>query len=147
MAVDGSGDIFIADTGNQRVREVNSSTGNIGTVAGNGTAGYLGDGGLATATELKSPWSVAVDAKGDLFIADSGNNRLREVSASGIITTLAGNGTSGYAGDGGPASAAELAGPEGVALDSVATFSSPTPPTIGSARWRHRCSSTWSRRR
>ena len=91
-------------------------------MAGNGTAGYLGDGGPATATELNSPWSVAVDAAGNLIIADSANNRIREVSPSGTITTLAGYGQSGYNGDGGPLWASGTCGPEGVALDSAGNF-------------------------
>ena len=88
----------------------------ITTVAGNGTGGYSGDGGPATAAELDLPGGVAVDAAGNLFIADTGNNCIREVNAShAVITTVAGNGTAGYGGDGGQADAAQLAGPESVA--------------------------------
>ena len=75
MAVDSAGDIFIADAGNNRIREVNHATGLITTVAGNGDQGYSGDGGQATAAELDSPDGVAVDSAGDIFIADTGNNR------------------------------------------------------------------------
>ena len=83
--------------------EVNQATGVITTVAGNGIWGYAGDGGLATSAELSDPSGVAVDAAGDLFIADSGNDRIREVNhATGVITTIAGNGSFGYSGDGGP---------------------------------------------
>ena len=118
--MDSAGDLFIADTGNNVVREVNASTGAITTVAGNGTAGYSGDNGPATAAELASPAGVAVDSAGDLFIADTGNNVIREVNLStGMITTVAGNGTDGYSGDGGQATAAELNDPEGVAVDSA----------------------------
>ncbi len=117
VALDASGDLFIADTANNVVREVNGQTGDITTIAGNGTAGYLGDGGPAKAAELSDPTGVAVDSSGDLFIADCGNNVVREVNLkTGIITTIAGNGTDGYSGDGGPATAAELAGPTSVAL-------------------------------
>jgi sugar lactone lactonase YvrE len=118
IAVNASGDIFIADTLNQRVRRVDHATQVITTVAGNGAAGFSGDGGSATATDLNSPLAVAVDGAGNLFISDTGNNRVREVSG-GIITTYAGNGTSAYAGENGPANAASLNGPLGLAVDSV----------------------------
>src|SRR5208283_3797031 len=89
------------------------------TVAGNGTIGFAGDGGLATAAEFNSPEGVAVDASGNLYIGDVDNQRIRAVNLStGIITTIAGNGTSGFSGDGGLATAAELAGPFGVAVDA-----------------------------
>src|SRR5258706_453167 len=96
----------------------------ITTVAGNGTTGFSGDGGPATAASLWGPCAVAVDSSGNLFIADQGNNRIRRVDAStGIITTVAGNGPSGsqgaFGGDGGPATAAALNGPSGVAVDSA----------------------------
>ena len=118
VAVDASGDIFIADTLNNVIREVIASTGVITTVAGTGTAGYSGDKGQATAAKLDGPWSVAVDSSGDLFIADTGNNVIREVSA-GVITTVAGNNIVGYSGDGGQATAAELDRPTDVAVDSA----------------------------
>ncbi len=118
VAVDDSGDLFIADSLNNVVREVNLNTGIITTVAGNGTQGYSGDGGPATAAELSGPDGLAVDGSGDLFIADSGNHEVREVNLNtGIITTIAGNGTAGYSGDGGPATAAELSYPSGFAVD------------------------------
>ena len=82
VAVDAAGDLFIADSGNNVVREVNARPAIITTVAGNGTAGYSGDGGPATAAELNDPDGVAVDSAGDLFIADSGNNVIREVDSS-----------------------------------------------------------------
>jgi uncharacterized protein (TIGR03437 family) len=107
VAVDGGGNLFIADGGNYRVRKV-SPEGIITTVAGNGTSGFSGDGGRATSAQLNRPGSVAVDAAGNLFIADGGNQRIRKVSPSGIITTVAGNGTQGYFGDGGPATSAQL---------------------------------------
>jgi hypothetical protein len=96
------------------------ATGNITTIAGNGTAGSSGDGGLATAAELNGPVGVAVDTAGDLFISDSGNHMVREVlETTGDIITVAGNGKAGYAGDNGPATAAELNHPVGLAFDSA----------------------------
>jgi NHL repeat len=118
VAVSSSGDIYIADTGNNVIREV-SPAGVISTVAGNGKAGYSGDGGLATNAELNSPQSVAVNSAGDLLIADTGNNVIREVTPAGKISTVAGNGTAGYTGNRGPATAAELCQPEGVAVNSA----------------------------
>ena len=120
VAFDAAGNIFIADLGNDRVREVNFSTGIITTVAGNGTAGFSGDGGPATAAELYRPSGVAVDAAGNLFIADRNNNRIRRVDLStGIITTVAGNGAAGCTGDGGPATAASLNAISGLAIDNA----------------------------
>ena len=116
VAMDANGDLFIADSANQRIRKV-SASGIITTVAGNGTAAFSGDGGLATAAQLNNPGGAAVDGSGNLFIADSSNNRIRKVSASGIITTVAGNGTAGFGGDGGLAMAAQLNNPEGVVVD------------------------------
>ena len=102
------------------IREVVKATGDIITVAGNGTDGYSGDNGPATAAELDDPVGVAVDAAGDLFIADTYNNVIREVvKATGDIITVAGNGTAGYSGDNGPATAAELDDPSGVAVDAA----------------------------
>jgi hypothetical protein len=118
VAVDASGNLFIADWYNRRIREVGTN-GVITTVAGNGTYGYSGDGGPATQAELSWPTCVAVDRSGDLFIGDWVNQRIREVAANGIITTVAGNGTGGYSGDGGPATQAELNWPTGVAVDAL----------------------------
>jgi streptogramin lyase len=118
VAVDSSGNIFIADTGNQRIREVDHSTGNITTVAGNGAAGYGSDGGPATSTSLYAPNGVAVDSFGDVFIADTGNQRIREVNTSNHnISTVAGNGAAGYGSDGVAATSTSLYYPEGVAVD------------------------------
>ena len=116
IAVDAFGDLFIADTGNNRVRKV-SATGVISTVAGNGTKGFSGDGGPATSASLDQPTGVAVDASGNLLVADGGNNRIRKVSATGVITTVAGGGA-GAPGDGGPATAASLDQPGGIAVDA-----------------------------
>ena len=120
VAVNNAGGLFIADLGNSRVREVNLSTGVITTVAGNGTAGNSGDGGQASAAELGQPSGVAVDSAGDLFIADAGYNRIREVNlATGVISTAAGDGSYHCSGDGGQATAAGLGQPFGVAVDNA----------------------------
>jgi hypothetical protein len=120
LAVDGSGNVFIADTGNNVVREIVKATGTIVTVAGSGAAGYSGDNGPATTAELSAPTGIAVDAIGDVFIADTGNNVVREVvQATGNIVTVAGNGAVGYSGDGATASAAQLSAPAGVAVDAI----------------------------
>ncbi len=116
VAVDASGNLFFADSGSL-IRKV-SASGIITTVAGTGNQGFNGNGGPATSAWLYGPGGVAVDASGNLFIADSGNGRIRRVSASGIITTAAGNGTNGFSGDGGPATSAAFAEPQGVALDT-----------------------------
>jgi sugar lactone lactonase YvrE len=115
--LDAYGNLFIADTQNNRIRKV-SAGGMITTVAGNGTAGYSGDGGPAISARLAAPSSVAVDASGNLFIADTQNNRVRKVSLNGIITTLAGTGIQGYSGDEGPAASAQFAAPMAVAVDT-----------------------------
>jgi sugar lactone lactonase YvrE len=117
IAVDSAGNIYFADDGNYVIRKVTASTGIITTVAGNGTPGFSGDGGLAASAQLE-PGGVALDSYGNIYIADSGNNRIRMVTAStGIINTIAGNGTAGFSGDGGAATIAELNGAPGVALD------------------------------
>lgn len=115
-AVDASGNLYFADTANHRVRKI--AGGNITTVAGNGTQGYAGDNGAAASAQLNSPAAVAVDAAGNLYIADFSNQVVRRVTAGGTITTLAGTGVAGFGGDGGPAAAAQLNGPAGVAVDA-----------------------------
>ena len=119
LALDAAGNLYIADTNNNRIRRV-AADGTISTVAGNGTAGFAGDQGPAVSAELWSPKGVAVDASGNLFIADYFNAVVRKVAAgSSTITTVAGTGGStGYSGDGGPATGAELYTPTGVAVDS-----------------------------
>lgn len=120
VAVDANGNVYIADTNNQRVRKV--SGGNITTVAGTGEQNYTGDGGAATSASLDSPAGVAVDSAGNLYISDRHNHRIREVSVSGMITTLAGSGTptfaGGFGGDGAAATAASLASPTGISVDT-----------------------------
>lgn len=117
VAIDSSGNIFIADTGNFVIREVVATSGTIQTVAGNGKEGYSGDGGPATAAELDDPYGVFVDGSGNIFVADTDNSIVREVS-NGTINTVAGTaGSFGYAGDSGPATAAQLDEPEGVFVD------------------------------
>ena len=118
MAVDSRGNFYLADSGNNVIRKV-SATGTITTVAGNGTFGYAGDGGPATAAELSLPSAIAVDSVGSLYIADSNNSVVRKVDTNGTITTVAGNGVSGYSGDGGSATSAQFSSPLGVAVDSA----------------------------
>jgi hypothetical protein len=120
VAVDGAGNLFIADTNNNRVRRVDHSTGFISTVAGNGTLGFSGDGAAATEAQLHYPVSVAVDGAGNLYIADDYNHRIRKVDHStGFISTVAGTGTLGFAGDGAAATEAQLRYPSSVALDGA----------------------------
>ena len=118
VAVDAWGNIFIADTSSHRIRRVDKASGTITTIAGNGVQGYGGDGGSAQTANLNSPGGVIVDAAGNLFIADTGNHRIREVDGfSGLIKTVAGTGTAFYSGDGGPATLAELNSPTSVGKD------------------------------
>ncbi len=136
VAVDANGNIYIADRDNNRIREVAAVTaiqygismtaGNIYTVAGNGTEGNSGDEGPASCAELAEPYGVAVDNAGNIFIADSMNAAVRKVDSKGIITTITGKGVTagiatpgctGYSGDGGPATNAELSSPEAIAID------------------------------
>src|SRR6266850_560321 len=109
VAVDRSGNVFIADAGNERIRVV-TPDGIMNTVAGSGP-GFGGDGGAATSAELNYPGGAAVDAAGNVFIADTRNHRIRKVTPGGIITTIAGNGATGFGGDGGPATSAQLSYP------------------------------------
>src|SRR5437667_131599 len=107
LVVDGGGNLYIADWGNDRIRKVNTD-GIISTIAGNGKEGFEGDGGPATSASLNGPRGVAVDPAGNVYIADRGNSRIRKVDTVGLISTIAGNGTSGFSGDGGLATAASF---------------------------------------
>ena len=121
ITFDSSGNLYIADSANQRVRKISGGT--ISTVAGNGTAGYSGDmasgvTGTATDAEMLGPSGVTLDSSGNLYIADTGNHVIRMVTSAGIISTIAGDNTGGYGGDGGPATVAELEFPGSTAVDS-----------------------------
>ncbi len=117
VAVDKIGNVYIADHSNSRIRMINTS-GIITTVAGGGASGLLGDGGPATDASVVIPHGVATDNSGNIYIADGGHNRIRKVTAAGIITTVAGGTTGGFSGDGGPATDAELGGVLGIAVDA-----------------------------
>ena len=120
LSLDRGGNLYIADTGNNRIRRVDAASHVITTVAGSSdTYGYSGDGGLADRALLSLPFGVAVAANGDVYIADTGNNRVRRVDAkTRLITTIAGTGNAGFAGDGSIALNAELYGPNSLAFDS-----------------------------
>ncbi len=118
VAVDLQGNVYISDTENQRIRKV-STGGVITTIAGTGTAGVMGDGGPATNAQLNFPKSLAVDRVGNVYVADSENNRIRKIATNGVMTTLAGNGIYDFGGDGGPATNASLQAPSGVAVDQA----------------------------
>ncbi len=124
VTVDALGNLYISDWLNNVVRKV-AVNGAISTVAGNGTLGYSGDGGPATSAQLAYPCGVAFDQSGDLFIADSSNNVIREVTAAGNIATIAGNNTRGYSGDFGQATGAQL---------YSLSASRPMPPATSTSR-------------
>jgi sugar lactone lactonase YvrE len=119
VALDAAGNIYISDAAGQRVRRVDFASGNITTIAGNGTAGFSGDSGTATSAQLNFPVGVAVDSAGNVYIADRDNNRIRKVTPGGTITTFAGTGVAGYSGDGLAASAAMINSPRSLALDGT----------------------------
>ncbi|CAM5671791.1 RICIN domain-containing protein [Streptomyces atroolivaceus] len=118
VAVDDTGAVYIADSGNERIRKV-TAEGEISTVAGTGVAGSGGDGGPATKAQLNRPYGIALDSSGSLYISEYGSNRVRKVTADGNISTVAGTGAAGSAGDGAPATKAQLNQPFGVAVDCV----------------------------
>jgi len=118
VAYDRSGNLYLSDTGNHRIRRVDASTGAIATVAGDGRKGFSGDGGPATAASLDEPYGLAIDGDGTLYFADRLNRRVRRVDGrTGIIATVAGDGSGATSGDGGPATAAGIVEPNDVALD------------------------------
>ena len=117
LALDPAGNLYIADTGNHRIRKV-TTNGVITTIVGNGNPGMSGDGGAAVSAQLKFPVGVAMDRDRNLYIADTENHGIRKVTPAGIITTIAGNGSAGFKGDGGPAAAAQFNTPNGLAMDA-----------------------------
>jgi sugar lactone lactonase YvrE len=119
VAVDNRGHVYIADSPNHRIRMVDLASGTIRTVTGTGAEGYSGDGGPATAAKLNRPRFLVVAADGSLIVADTANYRVRRIDPAGIITTIAGTGEKGYSGDGGPATAARLDDPRGLAFDAA----------------------------
>ncbi|HKD04026.1 MAG TPA: hypothetical protein VKB77_16425 [Terriglobales bacterium] len=121
LVFDSAGNLIVADGGNNRIRKIDT-TGTITTIAGTGTAGFGGDGGLAVLAELDSPYGLALDAAGNLYFCDLLNQRVRKIDTGGFITTVAGNGTAGYNGDGIGATSASLNFPRGVVLDSGANL-------------------------
>ncbi len=118
VAVDSAGNIWIADTGNRRLRMVSADTGRITTVAGNGAFKFSGDGGPAVSANFNAPEGVAVDGLGNVFVADTGNHRIRKISPSGVVTTMAGTGVPGFSGDGGQGAQAMLNTPKGLTVDT-----------------------------
>jgi len=117
MAQDSAGNVYFSDQGSHMVRRI-APDGTIAAVAGIGESGFSGDGGPATAARLAWPAGLAFDSAGNLYIADEQNNRIRQVTPGGVIQTVAGNGIAQFAGDGGPATAASLGLPDGVAVDA-----------------------------
>jgi uncharacterized protein (TIGR03437 family) len=116
MAMDGAGNLYFSETNYNQIRKMDQS-GWVTIIAGSGMAGFGGDGGPALAAQFNGPAGLAFDAAGNLYVADSGNNRVRRISVSGTVTTVAGTGMSGYGGDGGPATSARLSRPIGMAFD------------------------------
>ena len=116
LVLDPAGNLYIADTNNHRIRKVGTD-GNISTFAGNGQAASSGDGGPATSAAMNSPEGLAIDQAGNLYVADTAGHRVRKITPDGTITTVAGNGSGGFTGDGGPATQASLYYPKGLAVD------------------------------
>jgi sugar lactone lactonase YvrE len=120
LAIDASGSLYLADTGNHRIRRIDAATGLITTIAGTGTQGYSGDGAPALSAAIDSPTGIAIDAPGNLYLADTHNHRIRKItSTTGLITTIAGTGLLGFSGDSAPAAAANLALPHGLTADAA----------------------------
>lgn len=118
LTFDTAGNLYFSDTFNHRVRRIEARSGTIATVAGCGEPGYAGDGGPASAAQLNEPYGIALDDTGNLYIADRHNHCVRRVDPTGLITSVAGSGEAGFAGDGGPAAAARLVEPNGLAFDA-----------------------------
>ena len=116
LALDGSGNLYVADLGNHRIRRIDPE-GVITTIAGTGERGFGGDGGPATEAQLNRPYGLAVDTSGNLYVADQGNRRIRRIDPEGVITTIAGTGEWGFSGDGGPATEAQITIVRGLAVD------------------------------
>ena len=116
LAVDGSGNLYVADWGNHRIRRIDTE-GMITTIAGTGVRGFGGDGGPATEAQFASLAYLAADELGNLYVSDSANHRIRRIDTEGVITTIAGTGVRGFSGDGGPATEARFSAPGGLALD------------------------------
>lgn len=118
VGFDPAGNLYFSDTFNHRIRRIDGRSGVIATVAGNGAAGYAGDGGPALAASFNEPYGIAVDRAGNIYVADRHNHCVRRIDgASGVVTTFAGNGKAGFAGDGGPAAQAGFAEPNGLGFD------------------------------
>lgn len=118
VAIDGAGNMYITDFENHRVRKVNTA-GIITTIAGTGISGYDGDNGPATSAKINGPYGIALDTEGNIYFADDWENVVRKINGSGIITTFAGSETATTLGDGGPATAASLNHPVGIAIDGL----------------------------
>jgi sugar lactone lactonase YvrE len=119
LALDTANNLYIADTHNHRIRKLNLTTGVITTIAGTGTSGFSGENALATNAQLNLPTAVAPDTTNNLYFADTGNHRIRKISSTGTITTIAGTGTQGFSGDAGPAILATIDSPTGLVLDAA----------------------------
>jgi len=120
LVIDKKGNLFFSDTGNERIRKINTNTGIITTIAGTGKKRTTKDGMLAIKSNLSNPLGLAMDNKGNLFYVDRGTNRVRKIEvATGIVTTIAGTGKSGFSGDGGLATAAKLSNPTGIGFDKA----------------------------
>ncbi|MBI4851018.1 MAG: IPT/TIG domain-containing protein [Acidobacteria bacterium] len=119
LALDSEGNLFVADSDNRRIRRIDIQTGMITTIAGTGMMGSAGDGGMAKAAQFVFPRSLAIDSKGNLYIVDSDDSRVRKIDTNGIITTIAGNGMDDFSGDGGVATSASLRLPKGIVVDDA----------------------------